>query len=61
MTTMIEHIYPNNHVRTLTVTLVISGDVPETAIMMTVEEGAIVASLADTPDIWAQLAAAGVL
>lgn len=61
MTTMIEQVYPNGHIRTLTVISAIAGDIPETAIMMTSEEGAIAVSLADAPDIWAQLVTAGVL
>ncbi len=57
--TVILHTYANGFVRGLTVLTVTTGDVEDTAIATTAEEGNIVLSLFDAPDLWAQLQTAG--
>lgn len=47
--------YANGHIRTLTVVSTIYGEDPTTAILATVEDGAVSISLADDPALWAQL------
>lgn len=56
------HTYPNNgYTRSLTVLSATLGDDADTAIINTADEGSIVISLHDTPGLYSQLIASGLL
>lgn len=53
--------YPNGHICHYTVTAVTTGDVADAAIVATEEDGDIVISARDEPDLWAQALSLGLL
>jgi hypothetical protein len=59
--TQLIHVYANGHARILTVTGVTPGDAEGSALVETVDDGAVAVTSEDTPELFLQLRQAGLL